>query len=201
MADPRRHVTIYVVEDDASVRRSLIALLSANGYEAVPCASAEEFLRKLEPRQKCCLVLDLRLPGMSGIELQAYLTDIDVDIPVVILTAHGDIPLAVQAMRTGAVDFIEKPAGADRLLEAIRTAGFVANNEMVPEVPPNVVEERFSKLTDREKEVLRYLLLGKLNKEIAGRLGVSRRTIEVHRSRIREKMRARGIADLVRMFG
>lgn len=193
--------SVYIVEDDERVLESFCALLNAHGYETVPCKSAEEFLTEYNPDKKSCMLLDLRLPGMSGIQLQTHLADTGIDVPVVVITAHGDIPLAVHAMRTGAIDFIEKPAQAARILEAVESAGCMIHDLARPEVPRKIVADRLSRLTDREEEVLHHLLQGKLNKEIAAELGISRRTIEVHRSRIREKMQARGIADLIRMLG
>ncbi len=192
---------VYVVEDDEPVLRSVCALLNAHGYATVPCDSAEGFLKKFDPEQKACVLLDVRLPGMSGMQLQAQLAEMGIDIPIIIVTAHGDVPIAVQAMRAGAIDFIEKPTEADQLLEAIEMAGGLLANRALPELPKKIVFHRLAKLTDREKEVLRHMLKGKLNKEIAAELGISRRTIEVHRSRIREKMQVRGIADLIRILG
>ncbi|WP_297772953.1 response regulator [uncultured Roseovarius sp.] len=199
--EPEPEFYVYVVEDDAPVLRSFCALLSAHGYASVPCESAEDFLAKFDPERLGCLLLDVRLPGMSGMKLQAQLTEMGIDIPIIIVTAHGDVPIAVQAMRAGAIDFIEKPTEADRLLEAIELAGGLLANRAPPELPKKIVSSRLAKLTEREQEVLRHMLLGKLNKEIAAELGISRRTIEVHRSRIREKMQVRGIADLIRMLG
>jgi two-component system, LuxR family, response regulator FixJ len=201
MNSARERFSVYVVEDDASVLDSLCALLSAHGYVTVPCTSAERFLEVYSPERKACIMLDLRLPGMSGMQLQRHLGDIGVSIPIIVVTAHGDVPLAVQALRAGAIDFIEKPAQAERLLEALDIAGDLLYNRAPPYVPKAVVADRLAKLTEREREVLQHILQGKLSKEIAGELGVSQRTIEVHRSRIREKMQARGIADLVRMLG
>lgn len=201
MSSQSESFSIYVIEDHDSVLRSLCALLNAHGYETIPCVSAESFLKVFQPTLKACMVLDLRLPGMGGIQLQSHLSKMGVDIPIIVVTAHGDIPLAVQAMRAGAIDFIEKPAQADVLLDAVRNAGRLLNNQVPVEVPREVVADRLSKLTDREQEVLTHLLHGKLNKEIAAELGISQRTIEVHRARIREKMQARGIADLIRMLG
>jgi RNA polymerase sigma factor (sigma-70 family) len=192
---------VYIVEDDGPVLKSLSALLHAYGYATVPCHSAEEFLEAYDPKRKACMVLDLRLPGMSGMVLQKHLSEMGVDIPIVVVTAHGDIPLAVKAMRAGAIDFIEKPAEADQLLDAIRAAGRILHNQAPQEVPRKIIADRLSKLTDREREVLELILRGQLNKEIAEVLGISRRTVEVHRSRIREKMQARGVADLIRMLG
>ncbi len=201
MTKPEEQFSVYVVEDDDSVLKSLCALLNAHGYDTIACTSAEHFLRIFDPRLKACMVLDLRLPGMSGPQLQAHLNEIDVSIPIVVVTAHGDVPVAVQTLRAGASHFIEKPAQEDQLLEAISSAGDILFNRAPPNVPQNIVAERLAKLTEREREVLHHLLEGKLNKEIANELGVSQRTIEVHRSRIREKMHARGIADLIRMIG
>lgn len=201
LTKPDTPFRVYVVEDDDPVLRSYCALLEAHGHTTVPCSSAEEFLDLFDPQEEGCLVLDLRLPGMGGMQLQAHLSELGVTIPIVIITAHGDIPLAVQAMRAGAIDFIEKPAQADRLLEAVDTATGVLQNQPRPGVPQKIIEARLSRLTEREQEVLDYLLQGKMNKEIAADLDISQRTVEVHRSRIREKMQARGIADLIRMLG
>jgi RNA polymerase sigma factor (sigma-70 family) len=198
---PDREFQIYVVEDDDPVLRSFCALLNAHGYATVPCNSAEDFLKQFDPEKKACVLLDVRLPAMSGVQLQAKLTEMGIDIPIIIVTAHGDVPIAVQAMRAGAIDFIEKPPEAERLLEAIDMADNLLANRAPPELPKNVVSHRLAKLTDRETEVLHHMLQGKLNKEIAAALGISQRTIEVHRSRIREKMQVRGIADLIRMLG
>lgn len=193
--------SVYVVEDDESVSKSLCALLNAHGHKTFPYSSAESFLKGFDPRRKACLVLDLRLPGMSGTQLQSHLIEIGVGLPIIIVTGHGDVPNAVKAMRAGAIDFIEKPAQEDRLLDAVGAAGDILFNRQPPDLPKKIVADRLSKLTEREREVMRHLLVGKLNKEIAAELGVSQRTIEVHRSRIREKMHARGIADLIRMVG
>ena len=199
MSKAPEQFSVYVVEDDDAVLHSLCALLNAHGYETIPCVSAEEFLDVFDPALKACLLLDLRLPGISGVQLQSHLNDMGVNIPIIVITAHGDISIAVKAMRDGAFDFIEKPAQADHLLEAVKSAGGLLFNRLPPTPSKKVVADRLSKLTDREREVLDYLLQGRLNKEIADELGVSRRTVEVHRSRIREKMQARGIADLIRM--
>ena len=199
MDSPVDNFSVYLVEDDDAVLKSLSALLTAHGFKTIECDSAEQFLEVFDPNLKACLVLDLRLPGMSGTQLQTHLNDIGVNIPIVIVTGHGDISIAVQAMRAGAIDFIEKPAQPDQLLDAIKAAGGLLFNRPLPGVPKKIVADRLSHLTERERDVLRHLVQGKLNKEIAAELDVSRRTIEVHRSRIREKMHARGVADLIRM--
>ncbi len=194
------HYPVYVVEDDVPVLKSLCALLDAHGYETIACRTAERFLEMRKPHRKACMLLDLRLPGMGGLQLLQHLNDVDASIPIIVVTAHGDVPIAVQAMKAGAIDFIEKPARADHLLEAVGMAQEILSNRSPPGVPKNVVAERLSKLTDREREVLQHLTVGKLNKEIAEELGISQRTVEIHRSRIREKMQARGISDLIRMM-
>lgn len=200
MADREDIATVYLIEDDGSVLGSLRALLSAHGYNPVLCKSAEAFLDAFDDSPNSIMLLDLRLPGMSGTDLQAHLNDKGIHIPIVVLTAHGDVPIAVQAMRAGAYDFIEKPADPSRILESLKEAAGILFDRPAPGPAKQVVAERLAKLTDREREVLKYLLRGSLNKEIADVLGVSRRTVEVHRSRIREKMHARGIADLIRMM-
>lgn len=193
-------LTVYIVEDDAAVSDSLSALLSAHGYGSIQCESAERLLDVVDFDKRACIVLDLNLPGISGMDLLIRLGDMAAQIPVIILTAHGDVPTAVKAMRAGAVDFVEKPAEVDQLLAAISRAQLHLSGQAAPKPPTQVIEERLAKLTDREREVLGHLLNGRLNKEVADELGVSRRTIEVHRSRVREKMQARSIADLIRMM-
>ena len=191
---------IFVIEDDAAVRGSLCALLDAHGHAALPCATAEDFLERFDPNSATIIILDLRLPGMNGIELQTYLNEIDARTAIIIITAHGDVPIAVNAIRAGAIDFIEKPSDLNQVLQALELAQASLSNSSVAAVPRQVISERKAKLTDRENQVLERLLQGKLNKEIADELGISRRTVEVHRARVREKMHARGIADLIRMF-
>lgn len=193
--------SIYIVEDDDAVLKSLCALLNAHGHSTIPCSSAEQFLQVFDPDDRAFLILDLRLPGMSGTQLQSHLLENGIAIPIVVITAHGDVPIAVKAMRAGAIDFIEKPASEAQLLAALKTATGLLFNRQATVIPKKIVASRLAKLTDREREVLDQLLLGKLNKEIASELYVSQRTVEGHRSRIREKMQARGIADLIRMLG
>ncbi|MGB3244935.1 MAG: response regulator [Sulfitobacter sp.] len=201
MSSSKKDLSIYVVEDDSAVLKSLCALLNAHGHSTIPCASAENFLRVFDPNRKACLLLDVRLPGMSGTQLQSHLNEIGIALPTIVVTAHGDVPIAVQAMRAGAIDFIEKPAQAEDILNAVDLAIGMLFNRQPAVLSKQIVADRLAKLTDRERDVLHHLLLGKLNKEIANELNVSQRTVEGHRSRIREKMHARGIADLIRMLG
>lgn len=191
---------IYVVDDDAAVLRSLSLLLRSHGYEVEACASAAEFLQRFVPDRRALLLLDLRMPGMDGAELQRRLVDEGQRLPVIMLTGHGDVPAAVRAMKQGAIDFIEKPADEAHLLSAIDEARAVLTNRPRRSVPREVVAERLARLTAREREVLDHLVLGRLNKEIAEALGISQRTVEIHRARIREKMEARGISDLIMML-
>ena len=191
---------VYVVDDDEPVRASLCALLAAYKYDAVASATAEEFLETFEPHDALCAFIDLRMPGMGGMELQRLLSERGIAVPIIILTAHGDVPLAVEAMKRGAIDFIEKPASESQLLSAIEAAGHHVANRQQPALADAVVSERLARLTGREREVLGYLVLGMTNKHIADELGISQRTVEIHRSRIREKLEARSLADLIRMM-
>ena len=198
---PHKPISIYVVDGDPRALDAQTAVLSEEGYATIPCGSAEQFLKLFDPDLKACVVMELHLPGMSGSELQDYLASNGLDIPIVILTAHGDVPSAVQSLQVGAVDFIEKPAPQSRLLEAIGTASELIFDREPNRLSQKIIAQRLRSLTDREREVLEHLLKGKLNKEIAVDLNVSQRTIEAHRARIREKTRTRGILDLIRMFG
>ncbi|MEO9649716.1 MAG: response regulator [Roseobacter sp.] len=201
MTKKTEHYSIYIVEDNDAVLKSLCALLSSHGHKTIACTSAEHFLQIYDPDVKACMILDLRLPGMSGIQLQNHLLENGIQIPTVVITAHGDVPVAVKAMRAGAIDFIEKPASEAQLLEAVGMVSGLLFNRQLPTVSKKIIASRLEKLTDRERDVLDHLLMGKLNKEIANELDVSQRTVEGHRSRIREKMHARGVADLIRMLG
>lgn len=198
MKDGAARKVVHIVDDDEPVRTSLCALLSAHRYDAVASASAEEFLEVFTPARTSCAVIDLRLPGMNGIELQKLLVSRGVKTPLILLTAHGDVPAAVEAMKAGAFDFIEKPASEAGLLRAIEAATQASHPGQ--STPHADASKRIAKLTSREKEVLEYLILGMTNKHIAEELGISQRTVEIHRSRIREKTEARGLADLIRLM-
>jgi len=200
MAEASPRSRVYVVDDDRAVCDSLCALLSAHGFPAVAVASAEEFLAVPDFDDALCAFVDLRMPGLSGIDLLRTLVGRGVVMPVIILTAHGDVPLAVEAMKAGAIDFIEKPGSEAQLLGAIEAAANVLANRPQPTVPSGIVAERLARLTGREREVLDHLILGMTNKHIADELGISQRTVEIHRARIREKMEAGGLADLIRMM-
>ncbi len=191
---------VYVVDDDASVLRSCRILLETHGFEVVPCNSAEAFLETFDRDDIACIVLDIRMPGMNGLELQAKLAAEGVTAPIIILTGHGDVPAAVKAIKNGAIDFIEKPADEEQFLAALKEARDALDNKPRRTVPRVEVQKRLEQLTSREREVLNHLVLGRINKEIAETLGISQRTVEIHRARVREKMRARGISDLIMML-
>lgn len=200
MTDPAGCARIYVVDDDLSARESLCALLWAHGHDAVPFACAEDFVEGFEPLGAVCAFVDLRMPGMSGLDLQSLLVNRGERLPLIILTAHGDVPLAVKAIKRGAVDFIEKPGSEEQFLGAIAAASAINANRPKFSVPASVVSGRLARLTGREKEVLDHLVLGLTSKHIADELSISQRTVEIHRSRIREKMEARGLSDLIGMM-
>ena len=195
------NVRVYVVDDDEAVRLSLAALLSAHNIDVEAAATAEDFLGRVDPEVALCAFIDIRMPGMSGMELQRTLLDRGIDIPVIILTAHGDVALAVEAMKRGALDFIEKPASEAHLLGAIEAAAQrLSERQHVTPLQREIATKRLARLTGREKEVLDHLILGMTSKHIAEELGISQRTIEIHRARIREKLEARGLADLIRIM-
>lgn len=193
--------SVYVVDDDPSVRRSLRALLKAHGFDAQPFSSAHEFLDQFESEMNGCLVVDVRMPGMNGLELQRHLAEKQSALAIVVISGHGDIPTAVEAMRAGAVDFIEKPFDEETLIDAVRRALVVGRlGADQRSLPPDQLEKRLQRLTPREREVLDHLVLGEINKVIAHKLKISQRTVEIHRARIKEKMEAQSLADLIRMM-
>ena len=196
---PLTKSTVFVVDDDQAMRNSLKWLIESVGVQVESFASADEFLAEYQPGCSGCLVLDVRMPGMSGLDLQEYLAEHNIQIPVVIITGHGDVPMAVRAMKSGAIDFIEKPFNDEVLLDAIRRA--IAHEEQQrSHYSENLrVQERLAHLTPREREVMEMVTDGRSNKEIANSLGVSAKTIEAHRARVMEKMQAGSLAELVRM--
>lgn len=190
---------VFVVDDDASVRRSTERLVRPLGFGVQTFASAREFLESARMERPACLVLDVQMPGLSGLDLQRELAQRGVEIPIVFLTGHGDIPITVQAMKAGAVEFLTKPVKSRDLLVAIRDAierGRVSHRAQ-REVA--ALRERYERLTPREREVLPLVVAGLLNKQIAGELAASERTVKFHRAHIMEKMEAGSLPDLVRM--
>ena len=191
---------VFVVDDDPSVRSSLKFLLSTVGLRVESFDSAEAFLQKKLPDVPTCLVLDVRLPGLSGLDFQRKLAARNVCIPIIFITGHGDIPMSVRAMKAGAVEFLTKPFRDQDLLDAINIGLERDRARREQEKLLAELRQRFETLTPREQEVISMVVSGRANKEIAGKLGTAESTVKVHRSRAMEKMRAQSVADLVRMF-
>jgi two-component system response regulator FixJ len=190
---------VFVVDDDEAVRNSLGLLLKSVGLAASALPTAQEFLDTYRPNQPGCLVLDVRMPGMSGMELQQQLNIRGAVIPVIFISGHGDIPMAVEAMQQGAFDFLQKPFRDQDLIDRIQRA-LVKDQTNRAELKERArIQERLTSLTPREREVLTLVASGKPNKVMAGDLGVSQRTVEIHRARVMEKMGASSLAQLVRM--
>lgn len=198
-APPRRVSTVFIVDDDRAVRESLRFLLESVGLAARTYAGADEFLARYDPQTPGCLVLDVRLPGMSGLDLQQVLGERGIRLPVIIITGHGDVPVAVRAMKAGAVDFIEKPFSDQTLLDRVRSALDRDLAERARQQEELELRRRVDRLSPREREVMTGVVAGKLNKEIAQDLGLSHKTIEVHRAHVMQKMEADSLAMLVRM--
>jgi len=190
---------VLVVDDDASVREALASLIGSAGLPVECFASPAEFLRRRKSDAPSCLVLDVRMPGMSGLDLQHRLTHGEHRIPIIFITAHGDIPMAVRAMKDGAVEFLPKPFRDEDLLNAIREAldRDTASRERRDEILG--IRSRYTRLTARQSQILGMIVEGRLNKQIAAHLGVSENTVKVHRHRIMEKMGASSVANLARM--
>lgn len=191
--------TVFVVDDDDGVRTSLGILLDAAGYRAIPFASATDFLAQYDPARPGVLLLDMRMPGMTGMELLQELSRGGGFLPVIFITGHGDVPMAVEAMKAGAFDFLQKPFSPRDLLERIERA--LAADAEARQVLSHTEElrRRHATLTPREKEVMGLIVAGHANKVIAMDLGLSERTVEIHRARVMEKMATRSVAHLVRM--
>lgn len=190
---------VFVVDDDEAVRGAMRLLLKSVGLTAVVYASADEFLAHYGPDQPGCLLLDVRMPGMSGLELQHQLNLRGAIVPVIFMTGHGDVPMAVEAMQHGAFDFLQKPFRDQELLERVQRALEKDRSAREQLRQTDRIRERFASLTPREREVLMLMTRGKPNKVMAAELGVSQRTVEIHRARVMDKMEARSLAQLVRM--
>jgi FixJ family two-component response regulator len=191
--------TVFIIDDDASVRKSLSRLLRSAGFEAETFATAELFLEREHYNGIGCLVLDVRMPGISGIDLQDELSKADYSMPIVFITGHGDIPMGVHAIKKGAVDFLPKPFEDEELLQAVREAIAKDTQGRAEYAEVHEVRERIALLTARERDVLRYVITGMLNKQIAYELGIAEKTVKVHRGRIMEKLGVDSVADLVRL--
>lgn len=189
--------TVCVVDDDASMRKALARLCESAGLTVKAFASARDFLDAGAPEGPACLVLDVRLPGLSGLELQTELASRNIHTPIVFVTGHGDIPMSVRAMKAGAVDFLTKPFNGSDLLAVIRGALAKDVRQQLAQTERAVLQSRLQSLTPRERQVLDLVLKGLLNKQIAAELGASEQTIKVHRHRVMEKMRVDSVANLV----
>jgi RNA polymerase sigma factor (sigma-70 family) len=191
---------VYVVDDDPSVRRAIKRLIESIGLRVELFGSAQEFMSgKTRPDVPTCLVVDIRLPGISGLDFQQELTKACIHIPIIFITAHGDVPMTVRAMKAGAVEFLTKPFRDQDLLDAIQLGLERDRARRQQEAEIAVLEERFESLTQREREVITMVVAGNLNKQIAAEIGTTENTVKVHRSRAMDKMQAQSLADLVRM--
>ena len=197
MSEPER--IVFVVDDDPLVRDSVADLLGSAGFTAQKFGSAAEFLRAKRPDIPACLILDVELPGLSGLDLQTELAKSHIEVPIIFLTGHGDIPKSVRAMKAGAVEFLTKPFRGQELLDAV-TQALLRDSELRRQRADRLkVRERLGTLTPRERQVFALVVSGLLNKQIADDLGTTEMTIKVHRGRVMRKMQAASLADLVRM--
>jgi FixJ family two-component response regulator len=196
-ADPQN--VVFVIDDDASLRESLSSLLRSIGLHVELFDSAAQFLKSKRPDVPSCLVLDVRLPGLSGLDFQSELIKNDIHVPIIFITGHGDIPMSVRAMKAGAIEFLTKPLREQDLLDAVQTG--LDRDRARRESDKTVTElrSRYDSLTGREQEVIGYVASGLMNKQIAGEIGISEITVKVHRGNLMRKMGAKSLADLVRM--
>ncbi|MGE5146506.1 MAG: response regulator FixJ [Candidatus Eiseniibacteriota bacterium] len=196
---PKSKPLVYVVDDDEAVRDSLSLLFESEALEAEAFASARAFLDKLDRTRPGCIVADVRMPGMSGVELLEKLQAEQAAIPIILITGHGDVPMAVAALKAGAADFFEKPFDDALLVASVRAALDATDEQRRRAVEDSELRARAATLTTREREVMDLVVAGHSNKVVAARLAISPRTVEVYRARVMEKMQARSLADIVRM--
>jgi RNA polymerase sigma factor (sigma-70 family) len=190
---------VFVVDDDPSVRRAIRLLLESIGLEVELFGSAQEFLPRGPTKGPGCLILDVRLPGVSGLDFQRQLNEAKINIPIIFISAHGDVPMTVRAMKAGAIEFLTKPFRDQDLLDAVQVALERDRARRQREGEIATLRERFELLSAREREVVAMVVSGMLNKQIAAKIGITENTVKVHRSRAMEKMQAKSLADLVKM--
>jgi RNA polymerase sigma factor (sigma-70 family) len=189
---------VFVLDDDPSVQRAMKRLIGCVGLQVELFGSAQEFLASRLPNVPSCLVLDIRLPGISGLDLQRQLAKANIQIPIIFITAHGDIPMTVRAMKAGAVEFLPKPIRDQDLLDAVQLALARDRNRRQREAEIATLQQRYESLSTREREVVEMVVSGLLNKQIAAEIGITENTVKAHRSRAMEKMQAESLADLVK---
>lgn len=193
-------ITVFIVDDDADVRLSLKMLIESVGLAAETFESAQVYLDSFDPSRPGCLILDVRMKGMSGLTLQEHLSKKPLCPPIIIITGHGDVPMAVRAVKAGASEFLEKPFNEQHLLDSIHIAIEQDAEQRGKALRLAEIQTRVDRLTDREKEVMELIVAGKLNKNIASDLNISQSTVEAHRSKVMDKMEARTLSDLMRMI-
>ena len=196
---PPEHAVVHVIDDDEAIRHSLAFLLQANDIEAKTYESGTDFLKSVRELKSGCIITDVRMPEISGIELLRRLRELKVLLPVIVVTGHGDVPLAVEAMKFGAADFLEKPFDDEVLLAAVRSALDRQDSDAKRQAERAAIHDRLSGLSNRERDVLEGLVAGHANKQIAFDLGISPRTVEIYRANLMTKMQAASLSDLVRM--
>ena len=191
--------TVFIIDDDGGIRQAIQDLVESVGLRAESFSTGEEFLTKQRTNDACCLVLDVRLPQMSGLDFQQQLSEMGLQIPIVFITAHGDIPMSVRALKSGAVEFLTKPFRDQDLLDAIQQALQRDRTAHKQQAEVHNLQQRYGSLTAREQEVMTLVVSGMLNKQIAGEIGASEPTVKIHRGNVMRKMEAGSVVDLVRM--
>jgi FixJ family two-component response regulator len=199
MTDAKQEPTVLIVDDDPDVREALQCLLRSVGLESRAMASPPKFMESELPSGPTCLVLDVRLPGRSGLDFQRDLSAANINVPIIFMTGHGDVPMSVQAMKGGAIEFLIKPFRDQDLLDAIHLGLARDRARLERERKLDALRARYDRLTAREREVMEHVVRGRMNKQIAGDIGISEMTVKIHRGNVTRKMRAPSLADLARM--